>query len=40
MMREAPVHVVAYDPTWVAKFEEREAYLESLLAPWRRGPIE
>jgi GrpB-like predicted nucleotidyltransferase (UPF0157 family) len=39
-MREAPIHVVPYDPTWVAKFEDEKAYLETLLAPWRRGPIE
>jgi GrpB-like predicted nucleotidyltransferase (UPF0157 family) len=39
-MREAPIHVVPYDPTWVTKFEREKAYLEALLAPWRRGPIE
>ena len=39
-MREAPIHIVPYDPTWVAKFEDEKAYLETLLAPWRRGPIE
>jgi GrpB-like predicted nucleotidyltransferase (UPF0157 family) len=39
-MREAPVHVVPYDPAWVAKFEAEKAYLETLLAPWRYGPIE
>lgn len=39
-MREAPIHVVPYDPTWVAKFEDEKASLETLLAPWRRGPIE
>ena len=39
-MSEAPIHVVAYDPSWVAKFEQEKAFLETLLAPWRRGPIE
>ena len=39
-MPEAPIHIVPYDPTWVAKFEDEKAYLETLLAPWRRGPIE
>jgi len=39
-MSEAPIHIVPYDPTWVAKFETEKALLETLLAPWRRGPIE
>jgi GrpB-like predicted nucleotidyltransferase (UPF0157 family) len=39
-MSEAPIHIVPYDPTWVAKFEDEKASLETLLAPWRRGPIE
>jgi GrpB-like predicted nucleotidyltransferase (UPF0157 family) len=39
-MSEAPIHVVLYDPGWVAKFEEEKAFLETLLSPWRRGPIE
>jgi GrpB-like predicted nucleotidyltransferase (UPF0157 family) len=39
-MPEAPIHVVSYDPTWAAEFERERAYLETLLAPWRRGPIE
>jgi GrpB-like predicted nucleotidyltransferase (UPF0157 family) len=39
-MSEAPIHVVPYDPSWVAKFEEESAFLETLLGPWRRGPIE
>jgi GrpB-like predicted nucleotidyltransferase (UPF0157 family) len=38
-MREAPIHVVPYDPTWVAMFEDEKAYLETLVAPWRQGPI-
>jgi GrpB-like predicted nucleotidyltransferase (UPF0157 family) len=39
-MSEAPIHVVPYDPSWVAQFEREKAALKKLLAPWRRGPIE
>jgi len=39
-MSEAPVHVVPYDPNWLARFEEEKALIEALLGPWRRGPIE
>jgi GrpB-like predicted nucleotidyltransferase (UPF0157 family) len=39
-MSEAPIHVVPYDPSWVPRFEVEKALLETLLAPWRRGPIE
>src|SRR5215203_4027074 len=39
-MTETRIHIVPYDPTWVAKFETERAFLEPLLAPWRRGPIE
>jgi GrpB-like predicted nucleotidyltransferase (UPF0157 family) len=39
-MPEAPVHVVPYDPTWVAKFETEKEYLGTLIAPWRSGTIE
>jgi GrpB-like predicted nucleotidyltransferase (UPF0157 family) len=39
-MSEAPIHVVPYDPSWVAQFEREKAVLEKLLAPWRRGPVE
>ncbi len=39
-MSEAPIHIVPYDPNWVARFEDEKALLETLLAPWRRGPIE
>lgn len=39
-MSEAPVHIVAYDPSWIDKFESEKALLEQLLAPWRKGPIE
>jgi GrpB-like predicted nucleotidyltransferase (UPF0157 family) len=39
-MNEAPIHIVPYDPTWVALFETEQAFLEELLASWRCGPIE
>lgn len=39
-MNQAPIHVVPYDPSWVAQFEREKAVLERLLAPWRRGSIE
>lgn len=39
-MSEAPIHVVPYDPSWVARFESEKTLLETLLAPWRRGPVE
>ncbi|MBK9705267.1 MAG: GrpB family protein [Betaproteobacteria bacterium] len=37
---EAPVVVVAYDPTWPARFLRERARLEDLLAAWLAGPIE
>jgi GrpB-like predicted nucleotidyltransferase (UPF0157 family) len=37
---EASVRIVPYDSSWIEKFEIERAVLESLLAPWRRGPIE
>jgi len=39
-MRDAPIHIVPYDPEWVARFEAEKTLLAALLAPWRRGPIE
>jgi GrpB-like predicted nucleotidyltransferase (UPF0157 family) len=39
-MKEAPVHVVTYDPSWIDEFAREKAFLEPLLAPWRKGPIE
>lgn len=39
-MAEAPVHVVAYDPTWPAWFELEKAVLARVLAPWVTGSIE
>lgn len=39
-MSDAAIHVIPYEPSWVAKFEEERGMLEALLGPWRRGPIE
>lgn len=39
-MADAPISLVPYDPSWPAKFEVEKAFLETLLATWRRGPIE
>lgn len=39
-MSDAPIEIVPYDSSWPAKFEMERAFLEPLLAPWRRGPIE
>ena len=39
-MSQAPIHIVPYEPSWVARFEEEQALLGKLLAPWCRGPIE
>ena len=39
-MIQARVEVVPYDVTWVMAFEREKALLETLLLPWRRGPIE
>jgi GrpB-like predicted nucleotidyltransferase (UPF0157 family) len=39
-MTEARIEVVPYDPNWVRAFEREREFLEGLLSPWRRGPIE
>lgn len=39
-MSQAPIHIVPYDASWATKFEEEKAWLEKMLAPWRRGPVE
>jgi len=39
-MSQARIHVVPYDPSWVARFEEEKALLGNVLAPWCRGSIE
>ena len=38
--REAPVHIVAYDPSWPALFEAERTGLFAILRPWLTGPIE
>ena len=37
---EAPIEIVAYDPTWPALFDEEAAHLRRVLDPWLAGPIE
>jgi GrpB-like predicted nucleotidyltransferase (UPF0157 family) len=37
---EAPVEIVAYDPSWPGRFEEEERGLRRALAAWLAGPIE
>jgi GrpB-like predicted nucleotidyltransferase (UPF0157 family) len=37
---EAPIEVVAYDPSWPARFEEEEKALRRALAAWLVGSIE
>ena len=39
-MRDEPIDLVPYDPTWLRKFEEERARLTQVLAPWLAGPIE
>ena len=39
-MGEAPVRIVPYDRSWVARFEAERDSLERVLGPWRMGPIE
>lgn len=39
-MRDAPIHLVPYDPAWIDTFERERLFLEKLLEPWRKGPIE
>lgn len=39
-MKEAPIHVVSYDPSWIEKFELERVVLGPLLEPWSEGPIE
>jgi GrpB-like predicted nucleotidyltransferase (UPF0157 family) len=40
MSREAPVEIVAYDPSWPIKFLEEAAILHQALGAWVVGPIE
>ena len=37
---DAPVHLVAYDPGWVERFEVERERLLSVLAPWLPAAIE
>jgi GrpB-like predicted nucleotidyltransferase (UPF0157 family)/GNAT superfamily N-acetyltransferase len=39
-VREEPIHLVPYDPTWPRRFEEERAHLARALSPWLEGPIE
>jgi GrpB-like predicted nucleotidyltransferase (UPF0157 family) len=36
---EAPVEIVAYDPSWPIRFEEECEALHRILAAWLAGPI-
>jgi GrpB-like predicted nucleotidyltransferase (UPF0157 family) len=36
----APIHVVAYDASWPARFADERELLAQVLAPWLAGPIE
>jgi GrpB-like predicted nucleotidyltransferase (UPF0157 family) len=37
---QAPISLVPYDPAWPLAFERERAFLDQLLASWRKGPIE
>jgi GrpB-like predicted nucleotidyltransferase (UPF0157 family) len=37
---DPPVRLIAYDPSWPARFASERALLAPLLAPWLAGPIE
>jgi GrpB-like predicted nucleotidyltransferase (UPF0157 family) len=39
-VREEPVNLVPYDPSWPHQFEAERALLEPVLSPWLAGPIE
>lgn len=39
-MREAPVHVVPYDPRWPEKFEAERVLLQRILSWWIAGSVE
>ena len=39
-MREEPITLVPYDPTWPRQFAEERERLTQVLAPWLAGPIE
>lgn len=39
-MRDEPIHLVPYDPSWPRQFEEERARLACVLSPWLAGTIE
>lgn len=39
-MREEPIRLVPYDPTWPRRFAEERERLSRVLSPWLAGPIE
>ena len=39
-MRDEPIHLVPYDPSWPRQFEEERARLACALSPWLAGTIE
>ena len=39
-MREEPIYLVPYDPSWPRRFEEERVRLAGTLSLWLTGPIE
>jgi GrpB-like predicted nucleotidyltransferase (UPF0157 family) len=39
-VREEPISLVPYDPTWSRKFVEERERLIQVLSPWLAGPVE
>ncbi len=39
-MTDAPVEIVAYDPSWPERFARERALLAEVLAPWLSGGVE
>lgn len=39
-MRDEPIYLVPYDPTWPRQFDEERARLAHVLSPWLTGTIE
>ena len=39
-VREEPIYLAPYDPTWPGRFEDERARLARALSPWLAGPIE
>lgn len=40
MSADQPVHVVAYDPEWLAQFADQRDRISTLLAPWLAVVVE